>query len=300
MDSPIMFQAQAFSNHFNMQPSDVKGSANAAVEVNKRYLWMKIYSAFKFTLPEDWKLNWFRFWLFRYGSIAGIYTKDYGWIAYPYSITKLGLYYNPSEIEVIPNFTTKTYHGVIGLNAEVINLTDDYFGLDDLVTRYATKLAQIDKDIDINLMNCNMSLLAEVDDKKTGDAIKEAYGLATEGKPLVVLNKNLLNGQKLQTMFPNVRNTYIVDMLLTARRTIVNEFLTEIGIKNANYDKKERLNSQEVEANTDETSAIISVIFENLKKSFDKLNRLSGLGLKVELRYDYQSDEEGGIAEWEE
>lgn len=294
---PIGWLERSMSDYFNMQPSAVKGDANDAVAFNRRYLFNKIFSVYKFKLPKEWALNFFRFWLFEFGSLGVIYTKEFGWIMNPYSVKKLDLYHQPAVIEVTNHALKTTKTGVIGVNAGIIRLMDDYFGLYDLVNKYAVELAQIDKAANINLMNCNVSLLFEADSKKQAEEIKEAYGKATEGNPLVVVNKDVLGGESIKPMFNGAAGQYIVDKLLTARRTIVNNFLTEIGIRNANYDKKERLNSMEVSENNDETRALVSVIFENLKDSFERINAISGLGLEVELRYNYNEEQEGPVNE---
>ena len=236
-------------------------------------------------------MDFFRFWLFRYGSIGVIYTKEFGWVAQPYSIDELQLYYNPRKITVYNQFIKKPKTGIIGINAGIIHIMDDYYGLDDIVTKYAEMLAQIDKSINVNLMNCNVTACFEAESKKQAEEVKEAYGDATTGKPLVVVNKDVMNGKQITTLMPNVGNNYIVDKLLTARRCIINAFLTEIGIRNANYEKKERLNSAEVEENNDETKAIITVIYENVKKCMETINAFSGLNLDVELRYNYTERE---------
>ena len=292
MEAPIMYQQQELINYFNLQPSEVKGRCNTATEFHKRYLYTKVYSTLKLTIPENWDMNFFRFWLFRYGSIAVIYTNEFGWVAQPYSVDELSLYYNPRKITVYNQFIKKPKTGIIGINAGIIHIMDDYFGLDDIVTKYAEMLAQIDRSINVNLMNCNVTAFFEADSKKQADEVKEAYGDATTGKPLVVVNKEVMNGKQITTLLPNVGNNYIVDKLLTARRSIINAFLTEIGIRNANYEKKERLNSAEVEENNDETKAIITIMYENVKKCMETINAFSGLNLDVELRYDYTEREE--------
>ena len=292
MNGPIMYQQQELINYFNLQPSEVKGRCNTATELHKRYLYTKVYSTLKFTLPESWDINFFRFWLFRYGSIGVIYTSEFGWVAQPYSVDELQLYYNPRKITVYNQFIKKPKTGIIGINAGIIRIMDDYYGLDDIVTKYAEMLAQIDRSINVNLMNCNVTALFEADSKKQADEVKEAYGDATTGQPLVVVNKDVMGGKQITTLLPNIGNNYIVDRLLTARRCIINAFLTEIGIRNANYEKKERLNSAEITENNDETKAVISIIYDNIKKCMETINAFSGLNLDVELRYDYTGREE--------
>lgn len=289
MNSFIDFNSQTLSNYFNMQPSSVKGRANAGVEYYKRMLYTKVYSVFQFTLPETWALNYFRFWLFHFGSIAVIYTNEFGWVCQPYSVKKLDLYYNPQVIEVYNQHITTPKTGIVGVNSDIVRLMDDYFGIDDIVTRYAEQLAQCDRSINVNLMNSNVTAYAEVESKKQANDIQEAYGDATTGKPFVVLNKDVLNGKQIGTLMSNVSGNFIADRLHVVRRNIMNAFLTEIGIRNANYDKKERVNSAEVSENNDETRAIVEVMFDNIKSAFDRINEFADLGLDVALRYDYET-----------
>lgn len=289
MNEPYTFQMQNYTDFFNLQPSQVKGRANTAVEYHKRYLYNKIYSLFDFTIPKEWDLNWFRFWLFRYGSIAVLYTKEFGWVAQPYGVTELNVYYNPKKILVNNQFiSNKT--GIVDVNCGIVHLFDDFFGIDDLVTKYAEMLAQIDKDININLMNANVSLVYEAESKKEADAIKEAYGTATTGMPLVTINRDLMNSKKLTSLI-DVGANYIVDKLLNARRTIINAFLTEVGINNANAEKKERLITSEVNANNDETESIVSVMYGNIKASMERINTISDLKLDVAYHFNYNDDD---------
>ena len=298
MNEPIMYGQEMLLDHFNIQPSNVKGRANHGTEFYKRLLYTKIYSTLKLTLPEDWKKNYFRYWLFHFGSIAVIYTKEFGWVCQPYSILELDIYYNPKVIQVYNQFIKTPKIGAVGVNAGIIKCMDDYFGLDDIVTRYATDLAQCDRSIEVNLMNSNVTAFFRAASKKDADAIKEAYAQATSGKPFVVVNKEVMSeDDAIETLLPNMKNNFLVNDLLQARRGILNAFLTEIGIRNANYDKRERLNSQEVSENNDETSAVISVIYDNIKKSMEEVNSFSGLGLDVKMRYDYET--EGGFEDGE-
>ena len=290
MSEPIFFGEQSMIDYFNMQPSEVKGKANNSTEYYKRMLYTKLYSTLEFSLPSDWDLNYFRFWLFHYGSIAVIYTKEYGWVAQPYSIEELNIYYNPKVIRVYNQFIKEVKRGVIGVNAGIIKVMDDYYGLDDIVTRYAVMLAQCDRSVNVNLMNSNVTAFFQAESKKQADEIKEAYEKATSGVPFVAVNKDVMDGRTLEPMLPGVATNFIADKLLSVRRGIINAFLTEIGIKNANYEKRERLNSQEVEENNDETRAVISVIYDNIKSSMDKINEFSGLVLDVKMRYDYKTE----------
>ena len=287
MSSPWTYQTQNMISEWNMQPSEVKGRYNNATQYYKRYLYNKVYSTLKFGIPENWDLNYFRYLLFHWGSMAVIYTNEFGWVDQPYSVEKININYNPEIIRVYNQFIKEEKTGIVGVNCGIVKIFDDYFSIDDLVTHYAEKLASVDRAVDVNLMNSNVTVLLKANDKKEADTLKTAYAEATTGKPFVAVNKSLVDDGEIATFFPGVATNYIADKLLQTRRGIVNEFLTEIGIRNANYDKKERLNSQEVSENNDETSAIISIIFDNINQSFERINKISGLNLTVELNYNY-------------
>lgn len=281
---PFDYGRQMVLDHFQLQPSEVKGVRNAAVEVQKRYLYNQLYSVYDFTLPKEWPLNVFRMFLFRYGSLGVVYTKQFGWIFWPYGVTKVGLYYLPSEIEIWNGHLKQAARGVLGVNAEIIHCMDDYMGLDDLVTEYAQKIASMDKSINVNLMNCNVSLMAEARNAKDAQDIKNAYSEATTGKPMVVLNKELQDGQQLRTLIENPKGNFLALEMLQARRDVVNDFLTRIGIPTANYDKRAQMSDDEVRQRGGETKSICSIILENLQDGFERLNAISGLGLKVRFR----------------
>lgn len=287
---PMMMNEQMFINFHNQMPNDVKGTLNSETLKYKRLLYFKIYSKFKFTLPEEWKKNWFRFFLFHCGSISVLYTNEYGWVCMPYGVTKFGIYYQPIAFTVSNHLFTSPKTGIVGVNGGIVHVFDDFLGFDDIVTRYAEKLAQCDKDININLMNANISMQVDVDNKKEADEIKEAYARATQGEPLVLTKKKVMK-DGFKPLFPKAKDTFIGNDLQTLKRSIINEFLTEIGIMNANTDKKERLITDEVNANNEETKTLVEVALENIKKCFDEINKISGLGLKVELN-NYGGDKD--------
>lgn len=280
---PISYGEQMAQQFFSMQPSTVYGVYNAETQSEKRYLYAKLYSNFKFTLPEYWPKNWFRFFLFNLGSICAIYTRENGWMCGPYGVSKISSYYQPSQIVFTNHTLNSEKTGVIGVNAGIIRVMDDYMGLDDLVTKYAVQLSNIDKSININLMNSNVSIVAQVKDKKVGQEIKEAYAEATKGVPFVALNKDILNGEPLRHFIEDVKGNFITLELLESRREILNQFLTDIGIPNANYTKRAQMGRQEVERNDRETEALVSIIESTIREGMEDINAISGLGLGVEL-----------------
>lgn len=298
--------SSAMSQAYNgLHPIDAEGITNFNQYYQSRYLYNKIYSKFDFKLPKDWDLNTFRFWLFRWGSIA-VFKKGDEIFFSPYSVESLNRYLNPYECRAYSYSNDLNYDNVKGINGktcQIIKCFDDFLGWEDLVRDTAESLADIDKAIKVATMNANVNLVAFAENAKEAEEIKTQYANATQGTPLVITNAKFaklfreLGLNSLLQPFTNHDTVSSLDKLLVARRTIVNNFLTDIGIKNANISKKERLNEQEVEANDEEVSAVVTIAFENLKECFEKVNEIFGIGIEVDLKNDYEEKDELVVVE---
>lgn len=291
---PGLFGPDMIRDYFSQQPSQVIDRGTTAEEMHRRYLYNKIFSVYDITLPEGWHYNWFRFFLFYAGSIGVIYTKKFGWIASPYSVTKIDREYNPAVIQVYNHSLPRPVSGIIGVNAGLVTLMDDYRGLDDLVRCYAVILANIDRSINVNLMNSNVTMMARAKNNKEAGEIKEAYEQATSGKPYVVIGNDVLNGQELEYLLPNVKGNFVVPELIAARRNILNMFLTDVGIRNFNQQKGAQQSETEITENNGETSALCWVIYNNIKRDFERINKISGLNLQIKPHYNYGEEVSNG------
>lgn len=293
--SYIPFEHAMLGNFYGLHPNEVKGISNANNYYQCRYLWNKIYSKFKFDFIDSdgsklkWDLNTFRFLTFRNGSV-GLFNSEIGKIYAPWTVEKLNIYLNPKKIKGIKLLTSEffgTLSGEVGKDCAIVKIQDDYRGVADLVEATAELLANCDKAINVALMNANVNLVAYAENKKEAEEIKNAYANATNGTPLVVVGKDKimtdLKKDSLLEPFTNHDTVNSLDKLLVCRRTIVNNFLTEIGIKNANTMKKERLISDEVNENNEEISANINIWYDNIKEGFDTFNKIYGTKLSVEL-----------------
>lgn len=293
-----------FSNMHGIDPVDVRGVYNLMTCYHSRYLLNKIFSSIDLDLKENdtkFPLNFFRFNYFVIGRLGAfkVDEKTNLWILAPFTIEKFDIYYNPVETKIAftnekiqqSSYANKTFK--VGVDCVIFKCFDDYRGFSDLVRTTATTLANIDKAVNVAITNNNVSMLSYAKSHKEASEIKKAYERATKGEPMVVIDKTLEpeTGGSLMTTFCDTFTGSMLDKLLTSRRTVMNNFLTEIGINNANIDKKERLNSMEVNSNSDEVSANIMVVLNNLKKSIDEFNKLSGYELTADLKYNYNDEE---------
>ena len=306
-NSYISFEENMARMFYGLAPVDIKGQSNVRAKYNKKYLYTKLCSKFNFNFgstPVD--INTFRYGLFFYG-VWGVFKKDKLLFLSPYAVNKYNMYYNPYEIESTGlnedlDVSLNGVKGVVGKNAAVIKCFDNYTGFLDLLNDYSNKLAEFDKTVSVALSNANVNLLGFAGSKKEADELRTAYAAATEGQPLIIMDrsKEPVDKKDLLTPFTNHDTAALLDRLPTARRAVLNQFLTDIGINNANIDKKERLNADEVNANNEELEALISVIYENIKEGFDMVNKVFNTNWSVTLNEVEESDNSMEVEDNEE
>ena len=111
------------------------------------------------------------------------------------------------------------------------------------------------------------------------------------GQPAVAVDKALFDadGNPRWTMFnQNLKNTFLGNDLVTLMTSMESMFLSFIGINNVNYEKRERLTNDEVNANNQNTQAIAKVWLESMQQSMSKCNDTFGLNLSVKLNESYE------------
>ena len=125
-------------------------------------------------------------------------------------------------------------------------------------------------------MSSVISKVIACQSKKQADDYKEAYGLASEGNPFVTVLAEGWEGLQIRDLIGDVKSDFIGDKLEDLRRCLINDFLTDAGINNANLAKRERLNSDEVNANNEEVMSLATICLENMKEGMEKTNQLAG------------------------
>lgn len=195
----------------------------------------------------------------------------------------------------IGNFTR-----TIGVDCSVIFLDriskNVYFTFNSMWSIYAQKLASADCAIDVNLMNSRVAHIIEAETKAQADTIKAIYDDVYDGEPLVVYKKDTLSVKGMNAAFNNVKQSYIANDVQDTKRSIMNEFLTDIGVNNLVSDKKERQVVDEVNSNNIEIEDAVSVWKNNLEICMKKTKKLfPELNFSLKLK-EFESRTEGDNA----
>lgn len=267
----------------------------------QRYLMQKAISVFRWTIPETWDKDYFLYCLYCFGRVAIVNTNKFGVIPQACGLMGYNVYYRPTNAIITNPLLTGILQPRINVECVVLKLQPDYGGIIDMVQYYANLMAQASAAVGINLANSKLAYAFFAENKALGDTFKKMYDAIANGQPAVAVGKDLADEQGRPRWVPfqqDVKATYITGDLLRDLRTIENRFDTDIGIPNANTEKRERMIVDEVNANNVETYSKCELWLEQLRESCNRANDMfPGLSLSVEWRNPPESAEapdEGG------
>ena len=276
----------------------VDGQLTARTDFYRTHLRKIVKALFEIECPLDWSTDYLLNLLCLTGQVL---IADSAIGIMPFKCGPRGFNYcgEPTSalvtVPTLPQFEVELHSSGELLFLERNHLKQ-YFNFVKTIDVYAEKLASADCAIDVNLMNSRVAYVIAAENKAQADTIKEIYDKISEGNPMVVYKKDTLNKDGLTAFFGNVRNTYIAGEIEDTKRTIMCEFLTAIGINNANTDKKERLITDEANSNNIEISANTALWKDNLSRCVERVHKLfPDLNFNIELRFDLSNLKEKGV-----
>ena len=141
-------------------PSMVKSFNNEVFWIWERALFQRACSTLIITMPEVWKANKdLLYWcLFAYGYVGCGKLPELGKWFNPGTFCGYDFYYRPTTFLLCnPYYKGKKQEFTIGKDCELIKLTPDYYGIWEVITYYAEKLAVLDVAINTAIINSNRS-----------------------------------------------------------------------------------------------------------------------------------------------
>lgn len=275
---------------FQSSPKDVEAQINTSTIFYKERMLRKIFELFSFTVPEEWDLDYFRHHLFLDGYV-GVTDTAMGILALKCAASGYNVFERPTKL-IFANPVLGNFDRNIGTDCEVIRLQYNWIGIVPILDKYAYLLAMCDSAVSVNLMNSKVAFIATAEGKAAAETIKTAYQQISEGNPFVCMSKDSVDSISWELL--NVKNTFIGNDVSLLKQTIWNEFLTEIGIPNFNRDKRERMITDEVNANNTETAFSMSHWLETIRGGMDRANKMFGLDLRVEVNPILEGGENNG------
>ena len=283
-NAPYYFDYQ---NQFGtvIQNHDVHVTNTGLSQYFQRYLLQRAISVFDWVIPDTWADNYFKYILYCFGYVAIINTDKFGVIPQQCGLGGYTVQYQPADAIIASPFFKKSIRARIDKDCVLLRLQPDYGGIMDIITHYADLMALTTESIATNLLNTKLAYVFAADRKAVAESFKKLYDDIASGKPAVVVDKDLLreDGTPSWMMFnQNIKQTYIADQLFVELRKINDMFDTLIGVPNANTDKRERLITDEVQANNFETQALAGLWLKTLQRECDKAKNMFGIDLSVD------------------
>lgn len=266
-----------------VEPKDVYGQDNVSVMRWRLKLLRMITPIVQFSnVPTSWDIDYLKTILFINGFIcitdtaAGILPLETG-------LAGQNVFRQPTTC-VIANPVLGSFDRTIDIDCVLLKLQYTYTGIVDEIAEYSYRLAACDASIDVNLINSRVSFIAEAGTKAQAETIKAMYTQMSKGRPCVVWKKNP-GDSDVQIYYNKVKDNYVADLIQATKRKIINEFLTLFGINNANTDKRERLVTDEVNANNEELGANIGQFVECITDGVNRINSMFNLAITVDFPF---------------
>lgn len=236
-----------------------------------RYEWLN--------LPETMNERFIELCCFEDGKAVLVNDEEYGEINLRYSESnKLNIYQLPTEIQGYSldfrrDYKLKDVALVYNNNLRTPDLP--------IVCEYAMRLYEIRRTIDVNVKVQKTPLLILCPENKKL-SLKNIYMKYDGNEPVIYGYNDALvdvDFKVLKTDAPFVAN----DLSLLLNK-VIDEFMTRYGINNANTDKRERLNTDEVNANNQLVSLSGDIGLLCRKEACKKFNNLYGTNIDVKMR----------------
>lgn len=158
----------------------------------------------------------------------------------------------------------------------------------------ARRLADLEQSIDVNCkaQKTPVMILCSENERQT---MINLYGQYDGNYPFIFGEKDL-NVKGVTAL--NTGAPFVADKLYQMKMQVWNEALTELGISNVSYQKKERLVSDEVIRNMGGTIASRYTRLEMRRDAAERINEMFGLDISVNYRDDFrQTDDENMIGD---
>lgn len=234
-------------------------------------------------LPNNMDERWIEKYLFTSGKC--IFYKD---PVMGYMVAGLaqqgGINCYGDPTSVYPVAENYVYNGdklVNGENCYVIRNNDLMLPNFPIIRHYAYKLCNIDRAIDTNVEAVKTPIIVRCSEKQKL-SLKNAINQRKDNEPVIWSSDLSDINEMVDTLTTNA--PIVFPQLQTQKHMILNEVFTDLGINNANMDKRERMVANEVEANNEQVKACEDVMLKSRQQACKEINRIFGTNISVKRR----------------
>lgn len=148
------------------------------------------------------------------------------------------------------------------------------------VMHYVNKITEAERTMDVNVKACKTSIIFACDDKDVL-SFKRMFQQVDGNVPACFVDRGL-NLDSITSFQTGVK--FMGNELMDYKRSVESDLLTFLGQNNTPVDKKERLITDEAEANNQIIESFADLQLEARQKACEEINALFGLNVSVERR----------------
>lgn len=289
MSKKSIAERDLLNRYFSVEPRSVEGLNNTSVLYYTQQLIKKLFGVFEIQgAPDGWDLNYMKERIFLDGRLC-VTDTAMGVLPLQTGVAGINVFNHPTTC-VIANPVLGSFERLIDTDCALVLLQYDYGNAWPMINRYAALLASCDGSIAVNLINSRVAAIFGAENKKEAESYKLMYDQITEGKPGVFIGEAMAKKLSERLMYNRVKESYVADQIENLKHQIMDDFLSDLGVENANTDKRERLITNEVESNYQEIRAGAEHWLDNINEGFTKANSLYNLNLRM-IRREWQREE---------
>lgn len=170
---------------------------------------------------------------------------------------------------------------------ECVIIRNNILGLptEPFVLHYVNKLTEAERTMDVNIKACKTPVIFACDDKDVL-TFKRLFQQVDGNVPAIFADKGL-NLDSINAFLTGVK--FMGNELMDYKRSVESDLLTFLGQNNTPVDKKERLITDEAEANNQLIGSFADLQLRAREEAVKEINELFGLTITVKRRQAVES-----------
>lgn len=234
-------------------------------------------------LPNNMDERWIEKYLFTSGKCIFYHDPNLGYMVAGLSEQGgVNCYGDPTT--VYPVATNYVYEGkqlISNENCYIIRNNDMMLPNFATIRFFALKLTNIERAIDVNIEAQKTPIVVKCSDKQRL-SLKNALNQRKDNEPVIWTADTANIGDMIDTL--DLKPPMVFPELQIQKHMVLNEVFTDLGINNANMDKRERMVANEVEANNEQVKASEDVMLKVRQEACKRINEIFGLNISVRRR----------------
>lgn len=206
-------------------------------------------------------------------------------------------YYRPTLMTVANPALNLSKEYKLGEDMVLMRNDDTMQGITPIYAKYGTLMNENELTLYISLINKRAETIISVSDDNTAESAKQYLKNLEEGNLGYITESKLYDSLGINSAKNNSSNN--LNELIELQQYLKANLYNEIGL-NANYNmKRERLNTSEVEMNSEALYPLVDNMLYNRRLAVEQINEKFGTNISVEFNssWDYRLGDKGRTGE---